>query len=395
MIEPETTTGNTTETATPRRQQDPEPEQAPEDAQVPSRRRRRGLWASVAVTTVVAVGAVGAVYMGRDDGGTTAEQPSKLPTAKVIRTDMVSTTEADGTLSYSGEHTVLAEGTGRITWLPGTGDVIRRGGRVYGMDGHSVPLFYGSTPFWRDLQKGMSDGYDVLELERNLNALGYGTYLSVDRTYTAATETAVKDWQEDLGATESGVVEPGDVVMQPGGLRVTQVDAVLGGPASGGVLTASGTERRITVDLPVSDQDMAKRGAKVEVKLPGGETTTGRVSSVGKVATAGDTNSQSQTGDGTENATVPVYVALDDQSGAGDLNGGPATVGFASVEHKDVLAVPINALLASADGSYHVKVVNAAGKARSVPVRLGIFENDDVEVKGDLTPGMKVQVPRS
>jgi multidrug efflux pump subunit AcrA (membrane-fusion protein) len=30
-----------------------------------------------------------------------------------------------------------------------------------------------------------------------------------------------------------------------------------------------------------------------------------------------------------------------------------------------------------------------------VPVTLGIFDDDQVEVTGALTPGMKVQVPRS
>jgi hypothetical protein len=183
--------------------------------------------------------------------------------------------------------------------------------------------------------------------------------------------------------------------MQTGEIRVTKISAVLGTPAAGEVLIASGTQRRITVDLSVSDQDMAKKGAKVEVTLPGGKTTTGRVSSIGQVATAGATNAQSQTGDGTQNATIPVYVTLDDQKSAGELDGAPATVGFASTEHKNVLAVPVNALLASADGSYKVNVVTAAGTVRAVSVKLGIFEGDNVEVTGNLTPGMKVQVPKS
>ncbi|MGW7066070.1 peptidoglycan-binding protein [Streptomyces sp. NPDC054855] len=375
---------------------EPESSHADESNEASStpRRRRRGVWVTLGVVVLV-VGASGAVYLAQDEDSKPAKSAAKLPTAKVVRTDLINTTEVDGTLGFSGGRKVLAEGPGRVTWLPGVGDVIKQGERVYAMDGHSVPLFYGSTPFWRDLKKGMSNGYDVLELERNLLALGYGGYLSVDREFTSGTAEAVKDWQEDLGVKESGEVAPGDVVMQEGQFRVSKVDAELGAPARGTVLTAGSTRQRITVNLPVSDLELAKVGAKVTVKLPGGESTTGRVSSLGKVAAAGDTNSQSQTGEGTQNATVPVYVVLDEKSGKGNLDGSPATVGFASAEHKNALAVPVNALLASANGTYQVKVVNAAGKVRTVPVKLGIFEADMVEVKGDLSAGMKVQVPRS
>ncbi|MGW7519507.1 efflux RND transporter periplasmic adaptor subunit [Streptomyces sp. NPDC054796] len=365
------------------------------EASSPPRRRRRGVWVMLGGAVVLVIGGSGAVYLAQDEDSKPARSAAKLPTAGVVRTDLIDTTEVDGTLGYTSGSAVLAEGAGRLTWLPRVGDVIERGDRVYAMDGHSVPLFYGSTPFWRDLKTGMSDGRDVLELERNLLALGYGDYLSVDEEFTSATADAVKEWQEDLGVKESGVVAPGDVVMRAGKLRVSEVEAQLGAPAKGPVLTGGSTRQRITVDLPVTDLEMAKVGAKVTVKLPGDKSTTGRISSIGKVAAAGKTNSKSQTGQGTENATIPVYVVLEKNSGAEKLDGSPVTVGFTSAEHKDVLAVPVNALLASANGTYQVKVVNAAGKARTVPVKLGLFEADMVEVKGDLSAGMKVQVPRS
>jgi len=186
------------------------------------------------------------------------------------------------------------------------------------------------------------------------------------------------------------------VVMQPGPIRVTKVQVILGGPANGTVFTASGTQREVTVDLAVNEaQGVARKGAKVRVTLPGGKKATGVITDVGTVATAGTTNSSSQTGQGTETATITVTATLDKSSSAGLLDGAPATVGFASTEHKNVLAVPINALLASADGEYSVNVVDATGAVRSVPVKIGIFDGDNVEVTGNLTPQMKVQVPVS
>jgi multidrug efflux pump subunit AcrA (membrane-fusion protein) len=151
----------------------------------------------------------------------------------------------------------------------------------------------------------------------------------------------------------------------------------------------------VTVSLPVSQEEIATKGAWVQVKLPGGKTTIGHISSVGKVATAGKTNAQSQTGEGTQTATIPVYISLDKSADAGALDGAPATVGFISDLHKDVLSVPIDALCATADGSYSVNVVDSAGKVTSVPVKLGIFDGDNVEVTGNLTAGAKVQVPKS
>jgi peptidoglycan hydrolase-like protein with peptidoglycan-binding domain len=345
---------------------------------------------------LLAIGAAGGGYALRSGKTSTTTTTSELPTASVVRTDMANTVDADGTLGYGDGYTVLGGGTGRITWLPKAGDVIQRGQRAYGVDGYTVPLLYGSTPFWRNQQQGVTDGDDVLELERNLSALGYGDGLTVDRTFTWATAQAVKNWQRDLGRSRTGVVAPGDVVMQPGAIRVSKVQAVLGGPANGTVYTASDTEREVTVQLPVNEaQTVAHEGAKVRVTLPGGKNATGTISSVGSVATASSTNSKSQTGQGTENATITVTVTLDESSSVNGLDGAPATVRFTSTEHKNVLAVPINALLASAEGQYSVDVVDASGAVRSVPVKLGIFDGDNVEVTGDLAPGMKVRVPRS
>jgi peptidoglycan hydrolase-like protein with peptidoglycan-binding domain len=368
--------------------------EAPGRAAPPRRRPRRTgrILALLGGLAVLAVGAAFALHRGGGDGHRVTAAP---PTADVVRADLSDRTKVDGTLGYADSYTVLSGGTGRLTWLPDVGDEIRRGQRVYGLNGHRVPLFYGGTPFWRPLRSGMDDGRDVLELERNLAALGYGDGMTVDDHFSAATKAAVEDWQDDMGMSETGVVQPDDVVMEPGAIRVTALRGTAGGHAGGPLLTATGADRQITVNVPVSEQEIARKGAQVTVELPGGTTATGHITKVGTVATAGATDAQSQTGQGTENATIPVYVKLDKPSVAGRFDGAPVTVGFTATLHKGVLAVPVNALLATADGRYSVNVADAAGKVRAVPVTLGIFDDDQVEVTGALTPGMKVQVPRS
>ena len=361
----------------------------------PHRHVRRLVLGGIALAAIVAAGAV-ALSFGGGSGSGRASGPA-LATTDVVRTDLADRTQVDGTLGFAGSYTVTAGGRGRLTWLPDAGDTIRRGKPVYGVDGHGVPLFYGATPLWRPLRDGVPDGADVRELERNLAALGYGDGMTVDSSFTAATAAAIRSWQDDLGVTVNGTVAPGDVVVQPGAIRVKKILGVLGAPAGGRVLTATGATRQITVSLPVTQQELAVDGARVTVELPGGKSATGHISSVGTVASASGDGSggQAQAGQDTETATIPVYVSLDRASATGRLDGAPVTVGFTSRTHKNVLAVPVQALLASPDGSYEVEVVSPTGR-RAVPVELGVFADGKVEVAGPgLTEGMKIEVPRS
>jgi hypothetical protein len=60
------------------------------------------------------------------------------------------------------------------------------------------------------------------------------------------------------------------------------------------------------------------------------------------------------------------------------------------------LAVPVNALLALADGSYAVEI-DSGGRRRVVPVQTGLFDEDGgiVEISGtDITAGTRVLVPQ-
>jgi peptidoglycan hydrolase-like protein with peptidoglycan-binding domain len=352
--------------------------------------------ATIAGVAVAALGAaVITVALTRGTAPTPASTPP-VATAEVVRTDLVDRSEVDGTLGYPHSRTIAGSG-GTLTWLPQTGTVIRRGQRVYGVNGHSVPLFYGATPLWRTLSTA-SHGEDVRELERNLAALGYR--LPVDDRFTRATTRAVKQWQHDLGVSVTGVVSPGDVVIAPDTLRVSAVSGVLGTAAQGPVLTATDTVRCVTVNLPATRQELAKVGGEVRIQLPGRKSTTGRISSIGTLATAGGSGDggaggTAQTGQGTQTATIPVQITLDHPNAAGRLDGAPVTVGFTSATRRGVLAVPVNALLAAADGRYAVEVVSGT-RRWTVPVRLGLFADGKVEVAGPgLTAGTRVEVPRS
>ncbi|MEU3187025.1 peptidoglycan-binding protein [Streptomyces sp. NPDC006923] len=366
-----------------------------EEEQPPRRRRRRGLLLTVALVVLAAAGGGGAVVLARDEAPKPAADTARTATATVTRTDLVQTQRVDGTLGYEGRYTVAGNSRSMVTWLPDVGDTLGRGDRAYSVGGVDVPLFYGRTPLFRELSVGVPDGPDVRVLKRNLKELGHGDALADDDHYSPGTADAVRDWQDELGREETGTVSPGDALVEPGSVRVTETLGIIGAPAEGPLLTLSGTERVVTVDMPVAQQQLAREGAAVRVQLPGGAPTDGRVTDVGTVARAPEEGNGSGRAAGdtaTRNATVTVRVTLTRPKDVGALDGAPVSVDFTSDRRENVLAVPVPALLALAEGGYAVETPGG----ELVPVRLGAFAQGKVEVSGSgLTEGMRVEVPRA
>jgi peptidoglycan hydrolase-like protein with peptidoglycan-binding domain len=313
-------------------------------------------------------------------------------TAAVTRRDLRATEAVDGTLGYGETRLLANQRQGTVTALPEEGSVVTRGRSLYRVDGKPVPLLYGRLPAWRALSVGVDDGPDVRQLEQNLVALGYDPdrAVTVDSHFTWATRAAVRRWQEALGLEETGSVQPGDAVWQPGPVRVASRKAAVGDSARPGspVLEVTDTTRQVTIDLDASRQPYVHAGDRVDLELPGGGTTTGRVASVGKVATvpAGD-------GTGEGDPTVELVVSLDHPKATGRLDQAPVDASITTEVRKGVLAVPVSALLALAEGGYAVEV-ERDGRRQLVGVETGLFADGQVEVEGQgLRAGDRVVVP--
>jgi hypothetical protein len=377
----------------------------------------------VAVVAAVAGALVGGAMAGvvaaatASGGGTTssADGSDAVATAPVVRTDLSTTVQDGGSIGFAGSYTVAAlGGSGVYTWLPQPGQVIREDQPVYAVSDVPVPLLYGSVPAWRAFDVGMSDGPDVGELTHDLIRLGYGDGLTQSDAYTAATAAAVERWQAKLGLPVTGKIGLGGLVFEPGPIQVTSVTPTPGSPATGGtaggtVLTATGTTPVVTVDLDVSQEYLVKPGDAVQVVLPDGTTTVGgRIQSVGSVATcpggggigsgnAGAGQSPcSSVGSGTNSSpTVTVTITLDRVPPGAALDQAPVNVNITTQTADNVLAVPVNALLALQNGGYGVDVLT--GKTtRLVGVTAGLYSNNLVQVSGPgLAAGMKVEVPSS
>ncbi|MEO3873868.1 peptidoglycan-binding protein [Nonomuraea sp. B12E4] len=361
----------------------------------PARRRRRGrgkLAAGLLVVVAVAGGALVAVNSaGLLDGNAgPTRSASALPpaTTTVSRQTLNDTVDADGELGYGPVTTAMSRQRGTITWLPDSGAEITRGKPLYRVDNKPVLLMYGSTPAYRDLTIG-TEGTDVENLERNLSKLGYDGF-TVDDEYTYDTAEAVQEWQDDRGLDETGVVELGRVVFAPDKVRVESLEAEKGQPAAPGqrVLTYTGTSKVVTVQMEAEDQRMAKKGAKVQVTLPDGKSVNGKVTEVATVIVPGESqNDEAET-------RLEALVSIGDSKSARGLDKAAVDVTFTASQRKDVLTVPVAALVALQEGGYGLEVIEG-GKSRYIVVETGLFAGGRVEVLGDgLTEGMTVGMPK-
>ncbi|HEY3505403.1 MAG TPA: peptidoglycan-binding domain-containing protein [Actinocatenispora sp.] len=341
------------------------------------RRRSRTVAIVAGAAVVVAAAAVAAWGVGGRQPAATGATPRTSSTATVARRDLVTYVSADGEVGYGAATPVTCKATGTVTWLPAAGTVVRRGQQIARVDDRPVVLLYGTLPAYRELRKPVV-GNDVRQFEQNLAALGYDGF-TVDDTYSALTEAAVKRWQHDLGVPETGVVPADAVVVQPHEVRVARRLVRPGAASPADVVAVGGTTRVVTASFGENDADWAERGAPVTLLLPGGDTVGGEVVS----ANLGVSDSA---------PAVRVTVRVPDQDRLADA--GTVVVRHVARRHRDVLAVPVDALLALAEGGYGVEVVTH-GRGRVVAVRTGMFADGLVEVVGGgLRAGTTVRVPR-
>jgi hypothetical protein len=319
--------------------------------------------------------------------------------ATVERRSLSTQTQFNGTLGYAGDYTVFAQAPGTVTWLPKVGRVIHDGQVLYRVDGAPVVLLYGSTPAYRPLPEGLTTadltGRDMAQLNHDLVALRYVDKADVDSAWDEfnwATRAGVEKLQEHLGVDQTGRLDLGDVVFLPRAARVTALQARLGGPATGPVLSASSTTRTVTVALEPDLAPHVKAGDRVRITLPNGRTTPGTVTSVGSVATTPSSNS----GGSDTGPTVRVRIRPTHPRGTGSLDQALVEVSITDRTVHNVLAVPVTALLARSGGGYAIEVVAGDHTHHLVRVRPGLFDDavGMVQVSGPgLAPGQRVVVP--
>jgi HlyD family secretion protein len=334
-----------------------------------------------------------------------AQQDAAVPVsvAHLVRTDVAQRQVVAGTLGYQDSYSVVNElPAGIVTWVASPGRVTARGQALYWLADQPVTLFYGLVPAWRDIGPGMTAGPDVRELDQNLIALGFDPARQIQpgEVFGWATEDAILRWQQARGLPLTGTIPLGEIAFLPGALRVTSGTAV-GTPVSPGTTALSGTSVTPSVSVNLTPGGpTARPGDRVLITLPDGTTTVpGTVTAVGPVTAAqpqsgGGAQGQAPGGQGTPAATIPVTIRPASTRLPASLNQAPVQVTITEAEDKNVLAVPVTALLALPGGGYGVRT--ATGPVHMlIPVTTGLYDDVTglVEVSGPrLTPGLTVQV---
>jgi hypothetical protein len=170
--------------------------------------------------------------------------------------------------------------------------------------------------------------------------------------------------------------------------RITSVNAVRGQTLSGAAMTASGADLRIRSAVSEADRPLVKVGDRVSIE----EESLG-VDLEGVVTRLDDEKGKNGAPEG--KYFMEVTPEGGDPLQLQGLNV-RITVGISSTDG-EVLAVPLAALSASADGSSRVQVERSDGTVEFVEVRVGLSADGYAEVEpvdGDLTAGDQVVVGR-
>jgi uncharacterized membrane protein YgcG len=175
-----------------------------------------------------------------------------------------------------------------------------------------------------------------------------------------------------------------------------------GGGSSGGgssgtaILQTTSTHLVVTVDLSASSQSEAKAGERVTVEMPAGNTVNGRITAVSPVAQSssgsgngnnsgsgsggGSGGGNGSSGSGGSSSTIPVTIRLSGHHTGAGLDQAAVSVNFAQQRARNVLSVPVTALVATSGGSYNVQT--AATPHQLIPVTTGLFAAGYVQISG-------------
>jgi len=259
------------------------------------------------------------------------------------------------------------------------GSDVGMGTVLYSVESSPVVALAGSLPAWRTLDTSSDDGFDILQLEMDLTALGYdpdGT-MTIDTEFDSDTKAVVKAWQEGYGMEVTGSVALGSVVFVNGETTVAGVDVAVGDEVGDGdsILSLSAASQQVVIDVPDGAEAYLVPGLVVNVGS--GEGTVTLLRSVER-----------------DGSVVVQAVITPTAPIEGTDNGATIKVTVTTTSMDGVLLVPAEALVSRLDGSYALQVVQADGSAKFVDVELLGVSGSNVGVRGDgLAAGDEVLQP--
>lgn len=249
------------------------PSPAPDTPRLKSR-LRRALGVGSIFVVLLGLGGVAGWSLAHVTGDSTAgraERPAFVTTVAthgVVKEDV----PLDITAQWASQPLVTNQLSGVVTDVKvRTGDRLRSGDVLYSANLLPVTIAEGKFPLFRDVEPGLK-GADVANVQSFL--ADQGLYAGpTDGAAGAGTVAAIRAWQKSVGSPESGVIEPGRLLMVPRLPVRAQVDTTklrVGAKLAGGedVVRALATEPSFT--LTTSDQVAQRLTAQVEITIAPG-----------------------------------------------------------------------------------------------------------------------------
>jgi len=261
---------------------------------------------------------------------------------------------------------------------------------------------------------------DLIEEQKRIREMEEGEGSVVDAAEALTIENAQKAYDEALESYNKGVDKAAELqqaeeeleelqlsskseTFSPTNALASETPIIVGSyiTSEGSVVAAnsqmyniSSTGVEVVFQIDASDQDIVSVGDSVEVELPSEDRIKATVSYVDPVVTQG------QNGD-----FIEVKLDISSTEDVKVYDQAPVDVFVTSEVSQDVLYVPVNALIALAEGGYALEIYNGESEVgvfegvsgvdtTYVGVEIGVFTDGFVEVSGNISEGMIVVVPR-
>lgn len=261
---------------------------------------------------------------------------------------------------------------------------------------------------------------DLIEEQKRIRDLEKGKESGIDATEALAIETAQKAYDDALDEYNNGVDQVSELAkakeeleelrlssrsetFSPTNAYASETSLIVGsyinevGSAvalNSPLYNISSIGIEVVFQVDATDQETVSLGDRVEIELPTDERVPTVISFIDQVVT------QTQAGEFIE---VTLEVLNPEEIEAYDQ--APVKVFVTTEISADVLYVPVNALLALAEGGYALEVYEGEVETGTfngesgvdtnyIAVEIGVFTDGFVEVKGNISEGQVVVVPR-
>ena len=270
------------------------------------------------------------------------------------------------------------------------------------------------------LDAAIEDLEQTIEEQKRIKALEKGKESGIDATEALAIETAQKAYDDTLKEYNEGVDQVAELAkakeeleelklasrsetFSPTNAYASETPIIVGSyinkVGSAVVLNSqlyniSSIGIEVVFQVDASDQETVTLGDNVEIELPTDERVPTVITFIDQVVT------QTQTGDFIEvilEVLNPEEIEAYDQA--------PVKVFVTTEISQNVLYVPVNALIALAEGGYALEIYDGEVEGSTfegesgvdtiyVAVEIGVFTDGFVEVIGNIAKGQLVVVPR-